>query len=135
MQKLVFAVVVALSVISSVSFSQENADTKPGLPVFGVDSLVFATGIQSRSPVGAGTEFASTVDAISCWTRISSTEAPVSMKHIWYKDGIKVFEYALTLKSSSGRIWSTKSVSIGNWKVDIIDDTGARIKSGTFVVK
>jgi Protein of unknown function (DUF2914) len=135
MKALVVPVFLGLVAFYSFSFSQDAASSKPSPSFFTVDSLVFAATIDARSPVGANTEFQSTVEKVSCWIKITSSQAPTSLKHIWYKDDNKVFELPLTLKSQSGRLWSTKSVSPGNWKVEVVDEGGNVVKSGTFVVK
>jgi hypothetical protein len=46
-----------------------------------------------------------------------------------------VMEWPYTLKTESGRLWSTKSVSTGNWKVDIVDDAKNVVKSAICDVK
>ena len=135
MKALISPVFLALVMFYSFSFSQDTASSKSSSAVFTVDSLVFAATIDARSPVGANTEFQSPIEKVSCWTRITSSQAPTSLKHIWYKDDNKVVEIPLTLKSQSGRLWSTKSVSSGNWKVEVVDEGGNVVKSATFVVK
>ena len=119
----------------SFSFSQTDTSAKTGSSLIAVDSMAFAAGIDARAPMGIATEFESTTEKVSCWTRVSSSQGPVSIKHVWYKDDNKVFELPLTLTSQSGRLWSTKTVSTGNWKVDVVDDAGNVVTSGTFVVK
>ena len=136
MKTLRLAACLAVTVFCSFSFSQDSASAiKSPSAVFTVDSLVFAASIDSKEPVGINTEFEASVGKVSCWTRVTSSQAPTPLKHIWYKDDKKVFELPLTLKSQSGRLWSTKSISAGNWKVEIVDDAGNVVKSETFVVK
>jgi hypothetical protein len=119
----------------SFSFSQTDTSAKPGSTLITVDSMAFAAGIDARAPMGIATEFESTTEKVSCWTRVSSSQGPVSVKHVWYKDDNKVFELPLTLTSQSGRLWSTKSVSSGNWRVDVVDDAGNVVTFGSFVVR
>jgi hypothetical protein len=131
MRKLISLSCLAVLLLSAVSFSQDKAGSAP----FSVDSLVFATGVEARMPVGAGSEFAADVGKVSCWVKVSASQEPISMKHVWSKDGKIVFELPLSLTTQSGRIWSTKSVTPGSWKVDIVDNAGNVIKSGSFTVK
>jgi len=119
----------------SFSFSQTDTSAKPGSTLITVDSMAFAAGIDARAPMGIATEFESTTEKVSCWTIVSSSQGPVSVKHVWYKDDNKVFELPLTLTSQSGRLWSTKSVSSGNWRVDVVDDAGNVVTFGSFVVR
>lgn len=128
-------VLLALVIFNSLSFSQEAALSKTALPSFTVDSMVFAAKIESRSPIGVNTVFQSTIEKVSCWTKVITLKTPATLKHVWYKNDTKIFELPLTLKSPSGRLWSTKTVSGGNWKVEVVDEGGKVLKSGTFVVK
>jgi Protein of unknown function (DUF2914) len=137
MKAFMSAVYLAVMLFGSFSFAQDSASAKksPSAMVFTVDSMVFAAGIDAKAPVGVNAEFEASAGKVSCWTKVTSSQAPTSLKHIWYKDDKKVFELPLVLKSQSGRLWSTKSVSTGNWKVEIVDDAGTVVKSGTFIVK
>jgi hypothetical protein len=124
-----------LSMFVSFSFSQTDTSAKPTIALFSVDSMVFAAGIDARSPVGVAAQFQSTTGKVSCWIKVSSSQGPISVKFVWNKDGQKVFELPITLKPQSGRLWSTKTVTPGNWQVDIVDDASVIAKSGTFVVQ
>ncbi len=133
-----FFVVFALNCLS---FSQDppaSQDKAPSAGVsvgFSVDSIAFARGIESRVPMNVASEFPSDVGKVSCWTRISSSQASVDVKYMWYKDGEMVLDWSMTLKTGSGRCWSTKSVSTGKWKVEIVDDAKNVVKTASFEVK
>jgi hypothetical protein len=100
-----------------------------------VESIVFATGIQDRAPVGGAKEFGPTQHKIFCWTKLSIQHAPFIVNHIWYNDDDKVLEVPLRLRYASGRLWSYKTVTPGNWHVDIVDKAGKVLGSDAFVVK
>jgi hypothetical protein len=104
-------------------------------PSFSVDSIVFSTGIESRVPVGVNSEFPWDVGGVSCWIRVSSSHAPVPVKFQWYKNDEMVLEWMYSLISESGRLWSTKAVSTGKWKVEILDGAKNVVKTATFEVK
>jgi hypothetical protein len=133
MRKLISISCFGVLVFNVFSFSQDSTPLPP--PSFEVDSLVFATSIDARSPVGVNTEFDSSVGKVYCWNRVSSSKAPISLKHVWYKDGEKFEEISLSIKYHSGRLWSAKNIVPGNWKVDVVDDADLIVHSGTFVVK
>jgi hypothetical protein len=100
-----------------------------------VDSIVFATGIKDRAPVGATKDFGPQMQKVFCWTKISIQHAPFKFKHVWYNGDEKVLEVPLRLGYASGRLWSYKTVTPGTWKVDVVDNSGKVIGSGAFTAK
>ena len=104
-------------------------------PTFSVDSMVIAATVESRAPVGINSEFQADVGKVSCWARVSSSLAPVSLKFVWYKDDQVVLEWPYSLLTESGRLWSTKTISTGKWKVEIVDGAKNVVKTASFEVK
>jgi hypothetical protein len=104
-------------------------------PTFSVDSIAIASNVEARAPIGVGSAFPWDVGRVSCWIRISSSQAPVPVKFVWYKNGEVVLEWPYSLLSESGRLWSTKAVATGKWKVDILDGANNVVKTASFEVK
>jgi hypothetical protein len=100
-----------------------------------VDSIVFATGIKDRAPTGCTKDFGPQMQRVFCWTKISIRHAPFKFKHVWYNGDEKVLEVPLRLGYASGRLWSYKTVTPGEWKVDVVDEAGKVIGSGSFSAK
>jgi hypothetical protein len=100
-----------------------------------VEKIAAATSVSALDPVGESSEFNSSVGTVYCWTKVRSQSVPATIKHVWYFEGKKVFEYSLSLKFNSTRTWSCKSVRPGDWKVDVTDDAGALLSSISFAVK
>ena len=100
-----------------------------------VEKIVVATSVDNREPVGENTEFAASAGNLYCWTKISASTTPATIKHIWYMGDKKVFEQSLDLKFASTRTWSSKAVKAGSGKVDVTDDAGAVLGSVSFTVK
>jgi hypothetical protein len=125
---------------SFAAFPQSDSATSdaaaPSTPkIAKLDSIVFATGIEERAPVGASKVFEPTTRKVFCWTKISINRAPVTVKHVWYNGTEKVFEMPLRLKYASGRLWSYKTVTPGDWKVDVVNEAGEVIGSAGFTAK
>jgi hypothetical protein len=144
MKQLVSISIISVFAFCSLSFSQDSAalasaassaPVSSGPALFMVDTIAMAASIEAREPVGVNSEFPVDMGKVSCWVRISSPQAPVSIKFRWYKDGEMVMEWPYSLKTESGRLWSTKSVTPGNWKVDIVDDANNIVKSAICDVK
>jgi hypothetical protein len=123
----VFIIGLVLSTTQTPVSAADNAVT--------VDSLVFATAVDSRNPVGAATEFAASAGRVICWTKLSAAVPPATVTHIWYKNGQKLLEVPLTVNHASGRYWSQKNIMPGEWKVEVVDKAGNALASGTFMVK
>jgi hypothetical protein len=100
-----------------------------------VESIVFARSVESREPVGAAKEFEASVTQVFCWTKLSAKTLPAAVKHVWYNAGRKLLEVPLTLNYSSGRYWSVKNVSPGDWTVEVVGANGEVFESGSFKVK
>jgi hypothetical protein len=125
---LVFFGFALFQMVTSISVAQAGA-------VASVDSMVFAKAVESREPIGVSKEFDGSVAQVFCWTKLSTQARPVTVRHVWYKGGQKLLEVPLTLKHASGRYWSVKNVTPGDWKVEVVSDTGEVLSSGSFRVK
>jgi|WetSurMetagenome_2_1015567.scaffolds.fasta_scaffold00017_63 hypothetical protein len=116
--------------------SAASAGNVPKTPkVCKLDSIVFGTGVEQRVPQGTADEFGPSPAKVFCWTKISIDAAPANIKHIWYNGNEKVLEVPMRLRYASGRLWSYKTVTTGQWKVDVVGDDGEVIGSGKFTVK
>ena len=100
-----------------------------------VDSIIFARSVESKEPVGAAKEFEASVNQVFCWTKLSAKTPPAAVRHVWYKAGRKLLEVPLTLNYSSGRYWSAKNVSPGDWTVEVVGANGEVFGSASFKVK
>jgi hypothetical protein len=129
-----------LSVLACVLFAwgiaaaQEKAG-KAASPALTVEKIVVATSVENHEPVGESKEFEASVGTVYCWTKIMASTTPATIKHVWYLGEEKVFEIPLEIKYPSTRTWSSKTVSPGDWKVEVTDDAGAVLSSISFTVK
>ena len=100
-----------------------------------VEKIALGTGVEARELVGEATEFDASVGRIYCWTRITSQNVPTTIKHVWYADGEKAAEVPLNINYPSVRTWSSKAVSAGKWRVEVVSETGDVLASTDFTVK
>jgi hypothetical protein len=100
-----------------------------------VEKIVAATSVDNHEPVGENTEFSASAGTLYCWTKVTATTVPATIKHVWFFGDKKVFDQSLDLKFTSTRTWSSKAVKAGNWKVDVTDDAGTVLASVSFTVK
>lgn len=99
-----------------------------------VEKIVVAAGVENREPVGEAATFDKSAGKVFTWTKISAQTTPVTVKHVYYREGKLVREIELKVSSSPYRIWSWKNVTPGNWKVEVTDETGAVLASSEFTV-
>jgi hypothetical protein len=118
------------------SDSEASSDSTTATPkIAKLDSIAFGTDIESRALVGASNVFEPSIRKVFCWTKISINRAPHTVRHVWYNGEEKVFELPMRLRYASGRLWSYKTVWPGEWKVDVVNEAGEVIGSGTFTAK
>lgn len=115
------------------------ADKAPAAP--GDLKLVrsaLCTAISDREPVGAldkePYEFKSDVTKVFFFNEISTKNPPQKITHKWFLDDKPVAEVPLDLKYERNRTWSSKSVAPGNWKVEVVSDSGESLGSASFKV-
>jgi hypothetical protein len=133
MKKLLGLLIGVLLIPSFVAAQEQaKAAADQGLKV---EKAVAATSVDNHEPAGENKEFEASVGTVYCWSKITAKTTPATIKHVWYLGDKKVFEKELDLKFPSTRTWSSKSVSPGNWRVDITDSAGAVLSSVSFTVK
>ena len=110
---------------------EQVATPKP----YQVEKIALGTAVEARELVGEATEFDVSVGRIYCWTRIISQNVPTTIKHVWYADGAQVAEVPLNINYPSVRTWSSKAISAGKWRVEVVSETGDVLASTDFTVK
>lgn len=123
--------------VSGYAYAQTPAqepDKTPAAAEIKVEKIVTASSVENREPVNEASAFDKTVGRVFTWTKITTTEAPVKIKHVYYDNDKKVAEVELNINASTYRVWSSKAVWPGNWKVEATDETGKALATVTFTV-
>jgi hypothetical protein len=100
-----------------------------------VSEVVITTDIIDRSPVDAIESYSSDVGKIYCFTRIEGALEETSVSHVWYYEDEEMARITLPVRSSYWRTWSSKNILpawTGDWRVEILNEDGVRIKSISF---
>jgi hypothetical protein len=122
---------------TSTTTEPTTAATSPSVPAgtLSVESARVARQVVDRQPSGAG-PFPDG-GTVWTWNRILNPEGKRrTVRHIYYRDGKRIVAVPLAIKSSSWRTWSRTSVQgTGSWRVDIVDENDAVLKSLPFVVE
>jgi len=115
-------------------YAQQESAEKNSAPVIKVEKIVTAAAVESREPVGETAAFDKTTPRVYTWTKIAAEQTPLKIKHVYYADEKKVAEVELTVNSSPYRVWSSKTVWPGNWKVEVTDEAGTVLATTEFTV-
>lgn len=106
-----------------------------------VVSMTFSTQIQNREPADGLSSFTDENENVYCFTRISATDAPTSVYHVWYYQGREKFRIALVVRHATWRTWSSRttrrliSQGEGRWRVDVETAEGKVLKSKEFTIR
>lgn len=103
-------------------------------PAVKVEKIVTAAGVQDKEPVGEAKTFAEDTERVFTWTRIAAMHPPVMVMHNYYFGGKMVAQVELEIKGPSYRVWSSKSVQPGEWKVEVTDEAGKVLATAMFTV-
>lgn len=78
----------------------------------------------------------SSVKALYCFTRLQSdSDENKPIRHIWYRDNVKVGEYDLPVRDKRWRTYSKKLIekgATGDWRVEALDGEGHLLKTVKF---
>ena len=102
-----------------------------------ITEMAVTTKIVRGNPIDSVHRISSaSVKALYCFTRLQSDSGhDTTIRHIWYRDGIKVGEYPLPVKGERWRTYSKKMIKkgwVGDWRVEALDSEGHLLKSVTF---
>ena len=101
-----------------------------------VEVAVIGTGVENLIPIGVAESFPSSIGRIYCYSKIINGEA-TTITHRWYYGERVVAEVPLTIGSPSFRTYSYQTILPhynGNWKVEIVSETGELMETLEFTV-
>ncbi|MDH4227514.1 MAG: DUF2914 domain-containing protein [Deltaproteobacteria bacterium] len=111
---------------------------KPQGATLSVMESAIATGIKDAAPVGPGEKFPASVGKLYCYTRIAGASAEALVTHKWFLNGKLLDAIVLRVKGDPYRIYSAKTVTPymkGDWKVEVVDESGKLLKTINFKVE
>lgn len=103
-----------------------------------ISRMEIAGSVENREPVGIASSFPATQEKVYCYLELRDVLQDTSITFVWtlgQNDMGKVTQQVK--KSSRWRTWANKSLGgmKGDWKVDVLDESGAVLKSATFKVE
>jgi hypothetical protein len=102
-----------------------------------ITEMAVTTKIVRGNPIDSVHRISSaSVKALFCFTRLQSDSGQdTTIRHIWYRDEIKVGEYQLPVKGERWRTYSKKMIEkgwVGDWRVEALDSEGHLLKTVKF---
>jgi len=119
-----------------------SSATTPAAPVraagLTIARMEIASSVENREPVGIAASFPATQEKVFCYLEFKDVPQDTTITYVWtlgQNDMGKVTQQVK--KSSRWRTWANKSLGgmKGDWKVDVLDESGAVLKSATFKVE
>lgn len=100
--------------------------------------MEIAGSIENREPAGITVSFPASHEKVWCFVEFQNVSNDTPVNYVWSLDGKEIDKVPQTIKASSRyRTWSNKTIAgrKGEWKVDIIDESGAVLKSAAFKIE
>ena len=118
--------------------TEKTTETKQALPPVTIQKMEVCTAVDNREPINSGDVFSNTIGRLYCFTQLISVEAPYKIRHTWYFEDEAVSSEELDVGSQFWRTWSVRNIKkeqSGNWRVDVLQEDGALLKSVSFVIE
>jgi hypothetical protein len=102
-----------------------------------ISTMEVAASVENRAPVGVATAFPAEQEKVFCYVELKDVAKDTSITFVWTFGQNEMGKVTQQIKKSSRwRTWSSKSLGgmKGDWKVDILDESGAVLKSAAFKI-
>jgi len=100
--------------------------------------MEIAGSIENKEPVGSASSFPATQEKVWCFVEFQNVDKETTVNYVWTFGENEVDKVPQTIKAfSKYRTWSNKTIAgrKGDWKVDIIDESGTVLKSAAFKIE
>lgn len=104
-----------------------------------VEEIISCSSVKNKQYSRPKIEFSLAQDATpKIWMKVISENPPFTLTHVYYCNGRKYCEVPLAIRYNRMRTWSHVTLRlpehIGNWRVEVIDDSGAKLDQIEFIV-
>jgi hypothetical protein len=102
-----------------------------------ISRMVIARSVEDRQPSGITASFPASQEGVYCYLELTNVTRDQGITYAWTfgRETDRATQHIK--KSEHWRTWSYKAISgqKGNWKVDVLDESGTTLKSATFKVE
>jgi hypothetical protein len=100
--------------------------------------MELAGSVENHEPVGVSASFPATQEKVFCFMEFKNVKNASKVNVVWTLGANEMGRVPLTVKAMSKyRTWANKTIAgmKGDWKVDVVDEAGAVLKSAAFKVQ
>jgi len=149
MKKLLIAtLVLSMCFIAAVAMAQQATapTTTPAAPAkaaapaasLTIARMEIAGGVENREPSGIAASFPATQEKVFCFLEFQNVANATTVNVVWTLGANEMGKVTLNVKPyAKFRTWANKTIAgmKGDWKVEVLDESGAVLKSATFKVE
>ena len=148
---MILGIVLSLFVVSVTVSAQQTSPTATPVPAeaakapapvpapsIEIARMEIAANVVDRKPVDIGTNFPASQEKVFCYLEFKDVKKETTVNVVWTLGQNEMGKAPLTIKPyAKFRTWSSKTINgmKGDWKVDVLDEKGALLKSATFKVQ
>lgn len=103
-----------------------------------IERMDLAGGLENKQPTGIAASFPATQEKVYCYIELRNVPEDTTITYVWTLGPNEMAKVTQNVKKSNRwRTWCSKSLGgmKGDWKVDVLDASGAVLKSATFTVQ
>ena len=147
MKKVILGIVLSLLALSvSVMAQQAPPAAAPApaaaapapAPSLPISRMELCGSVMDRKPVDVSAAFTAAQDKVFCYLEFKDVKKETTVNVVWTLGQNEMGKVPLTIKPyPKFRTWASKSISgmKGDWKVDVVDETGAVLQTAAFKVQ
>lgn len=100
-----------------------------------IEDMKFGTSVENNVIVGESKVFPNDVEKVYCWLLVTGGEGK-TLTIKWYYENKFLNDVVLELPYNRMRTYAFKTIAGngGNWRVDVLDESGKTLRSGDFTV-
>jgi hypothetical protein len=133
---------VSLAVPTLQAIAQDTKTEAPAAEITAssltVSRMEIAGSVEEREPVGVAASFPATQEKVYCFVELKDIPEDTTITFVWSHGENEMDKITQQIKKSwRWRTWSNKTINgmTGEWKVDLMDESGAVLKSASFKVE
>lgn len=104
---------------------------------FEIAEGVITTQVENHRPVDRVQRWSAAAGPLYCFTRIVGVEEVTPIFHVWYRGDREMARVELRVRNSPFNTWSVKTLDAGwtgDWRVEVVDASGRRLRTIPFVL-
>ncbi len=114
------------------------AKAEAAAPSLNISRMETASSVENREPAGTAASFPANTEKVYCYLELKDVPKDTTITYVWTLGQNEMGKVSQPVKKSSRwRTWASKTIAgmKGDWKVDVLDESGVVLKSATFKVE